>query len=70
MRRLISCGALVPGCAFIAHGTDGAQVVRQLTQHMSMIHGLEPLSRNLQTKVHSCIEHDAREAYAAHYVGL
>ena len=56
MRRIISCRTLIPGCAFVAHGRDGVQVVRLLTEHMSMIHGLDPLPGDLQARVHGCIE--------------
>ena len=61
MRRIISCGTHVPGCAFVAHGRDGTQVVRRLTEHMSMIHGLDPLSGEMQTWVQSFIEAESIE---------
>jgi predicted small metal-binding protein len=56
MRKRIRCGALVPGCAFVAHGNDDAEAVRQLTDHVRAAHDMDRMSRPLQEKLHRAIE--------------
>ena len=56
MRKKISCGAVVPGCAYVAHGNDEAEAVRQLAEHVRAAHGLDRMSPSLQAKVHRAIE--------------
>lgn len=59
MRKVLRCGAIVPGCNFVAHGEDEQDVMMKAADHARSAHGVEHMSESLRAKVRAAIEDEA-----------
>lgn len=53
MSKMLECGAVVPGCAFVAHGETEADVLMMMIEHARSIHGVDHISPRLREKIHA-----------------
>jgi len=52
----LDCGAVVPGCEFVAHGETPADVLAKLAEHGRAAHGIEHLSASLKARIMAMLE--------------
>jgi predicted small metal-binding protein len=64
MSKVLECGAVVPGCAFIAHGKTEDDVLMVMIEHAHSIHDIDHISPQLRERIHAAI-HDTHPK-AAH----
>ncbi len=55
MRKRIECGAIVPGCDYVARGDNEEDVMMKAAEHARTVHGIERMSNELRAKVRSAI---------------
>lgn len=53
----LSCGAIVPGCQFVAHGESRVDVLATLAEHARQAHEIEHLSDNLKARILALLEY-------------
>ena len=58
MAKVIECGAVVPGCNFIIHGADEAEIIVKMAEHLRSTHDVEHLSEQLKVKIRAVIRDD------------
>jgi predicted small metal-binding protein len=59
MRKILRCGEIVPGCNFVAHGDDEAELLVKAAEHARSAHGVEHMSDELRAKVKATIRDEA-----------
>lgn len=52
----LRCGAIVPGCEFVAHGETTPDVMAKLAEHGRNAHGVEHMSAALKAKIRAALE--------------
>lgn len=60
-QKALPCGAIVPGCEFVAHGETAADVMAKLADHSRNAHGVEHMSEALKAKVRAALEKQPRQ---------
>jgi predicted small metal-binding protein len=58
MAKVIECGAVVPGCNFVIHGVDEAEIIVKMSEHLRLAHDLEHLSEQLKVRIRAVIRDD------------
>ena len=61
MMKVFECGAVVPGCKFVAHDENRDELVVTAVEHLHRVHEIEQLSESLKARVRAIIK-DVREA--------
>jgi predicted small metal-binding protein len=56
MAKQLRCGDLMPGCDFVARGTDEADVMKKAAEHAKKSHGIEQITPELAAKVKGAIK--------------
>jgi predicted small metal-binding protein len=56
MSKQISCGRVVPGCAFEAQAENEEELLALVAEHAKEAHGVREVTPELATKVKSAIE--------------
>lgn len=51
-----SCGSVVPGCDYTAHGETEADVLQKVSHHARTTHGMDKISPELLEKVRGNIK--------------
>ena len=55
MSKAISCGHVVPGCAFTAEAKTEEELLRKIAEHAREAHGVTEVTPELLSKVKSAI---------------
>jgi predicted small metal-binding protein len=58
MAKVIECGAVVPGCNFMIHGVDEAEIIVKMVEHLGSAHDVEHLSEQLKARIRAVIRDD------------
>jgi predicted small metal-binding protein len=58
MAKVIECGAVVPGCNFVVHGADEAEIIVKMAEHLGSAHDVEHLSEQLKARIRAAIRDD------------
>jgi predicted small metal-binding protein len=58
MAKVIECGAVVPGCKFVIHGMDEAEIIAKMAEHLGSVHDVEHLSEQLKARIRAVIRDD------------
>ena len=58
MAKVIECGAVVPGCNFVVHGADEAEIIVKMAEHLGSSHDVEHLSEQLKARIRAAIRDD------------
>jgi predicted small metal-binding protein len=58
MMKIVECGAVVPGCKFVAHGDSAEELMMKMMDHARSVHGIEHLSEPLKAKIRSAVKED------------
>jgi len=58
MAKVIECGAVVPGCNFVIHGVDEAEIMVKMAEHLRSAHDVEHLSEQLKVRIRAVIRDD------------
>lgn len=58
MTKLLRCASVVPGCTYVVHGKDDAEVLVKISQHAQATHGMDHLSPELKAKLKENIEEE------------
>ena len=58
MAKVIECGAVVPGCNFVIHGADEAEIIVKMAEHLRTAHDVEHLSEQLKARIRDVIRDD------------
>lgn len=56
MRKELACGAVVPGCDFVAHAATEEDLMLKIADHARQRHGLSHLSDDLKAKIKEAIK--------------
>lgn len=59
-RKMLRCGAVVPGCDYVVHGDDALDVLAKTADHVRMAHGVQRMSDNLRDRIKAAISEDRR----------
>ena len=59
MRKSLACGAVVPGCNFVARADTEEELLRKAAEHARNAHGLDRLSEPLVAKIKGAIREEA-----------
>lgn len=55
MAKMLKCGDLMPGCAFVVEGKDAAEVLSKAAEHAKKDHGLASIPPDVVAKVQAAI---------------
>ena len=55
-RKMLECGAVVPGCKFVAHAESEDELMVIAAEHARSVHGVDHLSEELRAKIRSAIK--------------
>jgi predicted small metal-binding protein len=55
MAKVIECGAVVPGCNFVIHGVDEAEIMVKMAEHLASAHDVQHLSDQLKARIRATI---------------
>lgn len=55
MRKELACGAVVPGCDFVAHAATEEDLMLKVADHARKVHGVTHLSDDLKAKIKGAI---------------
>ena len=58
MAKVIECAAVVPGCNFVIHGADEAEIIVKMAEHLGSAHDVKHLSEQLKARIHAFIRDD------------
>ena len=56
MRKELACGAVVPGCDFVAHAATDEDLMLKIADHARQRHGVTHISDDLKAKIKDAIE--------------
>jgi predicted small metal-binding protein len=59
MTKVLQCGAIVPGCDFVAHGHTEGEVLVKAEEHLSSAHDMDHVSERLKSKIRAAIRDEA-----------
>jgi predicted small metal-binding protein len=54
-RKVLECGAVVPGCNFVAHAESEDELMIIAAEHARAVHGIDHMSDELRAKVRAVI---------------
>lgn len=54
-RKFLECGAVTPGCRFVAHGESEDEIMIIIAEHTHAMHGVEHMSEQLKAKIRASI---------------
>lgn len=60
MRKSLACGAIVPGCNFVARADTEEELLRKTADHARNVHGVHHLSEPLMAKIKGAIRQEAQ----------
>lgn len=55
MRKELACGAVVPGCDFVAHAATEEDLMQKVASHARTVHGVAHISDGLKAKIRDAI---------------
>jgi predicted small metal-binding protein len=55
-RKVLECGAVVPGCNFVAHAESEDELMLIAAEHARSVHGVDHMSEELKAKVRAVIK--------------
>lgn len=58
MRKVLECGAIVPGCNYVAHGASEEDLMLKAAEHARTAHGVEHLSEPFKAKIKAAIREE------------
>lgn len=58
MTKVIQCGSVVPGCNFVIHGVDEAEIIAKMAEHLASAHDVEHPSEQLKARIRAAIKDD------------
>lgn len=56
MRKELACGAVVPGCDFVAHAATEEDLMLKVADHAREAHGIVHISDDLKAKIKVAIK--------------
>jgi predicted small metal-binding protein len=56
MLLVLRCGDVMPGCTAILDGRDEAEVLKKLTEHAQIVHGMAAVPPDAASKVRAAIK--------------
>ena len=56
MRKELACGAVVPGCDFVAHAATEEELMLKVATHAHQAHGLTHLTDDLKAKIKDAVK--------------
>lgn len=56
MRKELACGAVVPGCDFVAHAATEEDLMLKVASHARQTHGLTHITDDLKAKIKDAIK--------------
>lgn len=56
MSKTLKCGAVIPGCEFVAHGETEGDILMKEAEHVRAAHGVGRISEDLKTKIKAAIK--------------
>lgn len=56
MAKVLKCGDLMPGCAFVAEGKDEADLMTKAAEHAKTAHGLTSIPPAVLAQVKAAIK--------------
>ncbi len=56
MRKELACGAVVPGCDFVAHAATEEDLFMKVATHARQVHGVTHLTDDLKAKIKDAIK--------------
>ncbi len=56
MRKELACGAVVPGCDFVAHAATEEELMLKVATHARQAHGLTHLTDDLKAKIKDAVK--------------
>jgi len=59
MRKILECGAIIPGCNFIARAATDEELLRKAADHARSVHGVDHMSEQLKAKIKAAIHEEA-----------
>lgn len=58
MTKRLECGAVVPGCDFVAHAQSDEELLMVVTDHARSAHQLERISPELRARLAKAIKEE------------
>ena len=55
MTRELKCAELMPGCDFVAQGTDDSDVMKKAAAHAKSVHRMAAISMDVEKKARAAI---------------
>ena len=62
MAKVFKCGMVVPGCDFVLHGEDEAELIMKAAEHLRSSHDVEHPSEQLKARIRNVIKDAAAPA--------
>jgi predicted small metal-binding protein len=59
MTKVLQCGAIVPGCDFVAHGHTDGELIVKAEEHLRSAHDVDHVSERLKDKIRAAIRDEA-----------
>lgn len=56
MRKELACGAVVPGCDFVAHAATEEDLMLKVASHARQAHGVAHITDDLKAKIKDAIK--------------
>lgn len=56
MRKELACGAVVPGCDFVAHAATEEDLMLKVADHARKVHGVTHITEELKAKIKDAIK--------------
>lgn len=61
MLNVFECGAVVPGCRFVAHDDDREDLMVTAIQHLHTVHEIDHLSEAMKARLRAVIKEATAE---------
>ena len=61
MTRELRCAELMPGCDFVAHGSDDSDVMKKAAEHAKSVHRMAAISMEVERKARAAIRNAEAE---------
>ena len=59
MRKILECGAVIPGCKFVARATNEVELLGKAADHLRTVHDVDRMSERLKTTVKTAMREEA-----------
>ena len=59
MRKVLECGAIVPGCKFIARADSDEELLRKIAEHATRVHDVGHMTEPFKAKIKASIHEEA-----------